>query len=212
MNMDRLTRPTVAVDPKTAQYLGDAVDIRTMSDKMLDMVLNGPTLNGARKGALRQMIRQLYATLSQFEAEANEPLTLEQLQEMDGEPVWDKPWGVWGLVDVNLARVFTPKGDLELFSDDVMGCLYRHKPKEAPERMDELPWAEEGNSSPGMGWISVKEPPDLGGGVYLVWTRNTGVEKCRWSEKRKRWIGGRWTEQITHWMPMPVPPKEVKGT
>lgn len=59
------------------------------------------------------------------------------------------------------------------------------------------------------GWISVKEPPDLGGGFYLVWTRNTGVEKCRWSEKHKRWMGGRWTEQITHWMPMPKPPEPV---
>ncbi len=78
-----------------------------------------------------------------------------------------------------------------------------------PERVAELAQAEADNSSPGAGWISVKEPPDLGGGFYLVWTRNTGVEKCRWSEKHRRWMGGKWTEQITHWMPMPVPPKEV---
>lgn len=57
-------------------------------------------------------------------------------------------------------------------------------------------------------WISVKEHPRLGSGRYLVWTDNTGVEICRWSEKQKRWIGGSWTQHITHWMPLPEPPKE----
>lgn len=64
------------------------------------------------------------------------------------------------------------------------------------------------NELQGDGWVSVKNPPDLGGGRYLVWTDNSGPEICRWSEARKRWIGGAWTQHITHWRPMPKPPKE----
>ncbi len=80
---------------------------------------------------LREALDIAVAALrAQAEAEGDEPLTMAELKEMDGEPVWDKLWGVWGLVDVNLARVFTPKGDLELFVDGATGRLYRHKPKE----------------------------------------------------------------------------------
>lgn len=66
------------------------------------------------------------------------------------------------------------------------------------------------NEPQGDGWISAKNPPDLGGGHYLVWTDNNGTEICRWSEGRKRWIGGAWTLHITHWRPMPEPPKAEK--
>ena len=59
-------------------------------------------------------------------------------------------------------------------------------------------------------WVSVRHPPDLGSGFYLVWTDNTGVEKCRWSEIRKRWMGGAWTQHITHWRPMLAPPEKAK--
>lgn len=59
-------------------------------------------------------------------------------------------------------------------------------------------------------WVSVRHPPDLGSGFYLVWTDNNGVEKCRWSESRRKWMGGAWTQHITHWRPMLAPPKKAK--
>lgn len=45
------------------------------------------------------------ALRAQQEAEKNEPLTLDELREMDGEPVWvdcidSKGYGCWMLVDV----------------------------------------------------------------------------------------------------------------
>ncbi len=70
------------------------------------------------------------ALRAQVEAERNEPLTLEQLREMDGEPVWVKTLGVWGLVDVALDLVVTRKGDLSLCVYGGTGRLYRHKPPE----------------------------------------------------------------------------------
>lgn len=88
--MERLTRPTVAVNPKTAQYLGDAVDIRTMGDMMLELVLNAPTLTGVRKDALRQMIRQLYEALATYESTDMTPKRIEELPWAEGEDN-----GVW---------------------------------------------------------------------------------------------------------------------
>ncbi len=69
------------------------------------------------------------ALRAQAETEKAEPLTLKQLCEMDGEPVWVKPLGVWGLVDVALKLVVTRKGDLDLNLYGGTGRLYRRKPK-----------------------------------------------------------------------------------
>ena len=66
--MDRLTRPTVNVDETAAKYMGTfPVDIRTYKDRLLELILNGPTLNGVSKDALRQIIRQLYGRLKEYE-------------------------------------------------------------------------------------------------------------------------------------------------
>lgn len=66
--------------------------------------------------------------------DSNPPLTLEQLKEMDGEPVWCARWGVWGLVDIGLAAVITCKGDLDINDEGIHERLYRRKPEggEAP--------------------------------------------------------------------------------
>lgn len=44
---------------------------------------------------------------------ANEPLTLEQLREMDGEPVWVEQQAAWGLVEVHKNRVYIIGLDFE---------------------------------------------------------------------------------------------------
>lgn len=56
------------------------------------------------------------------------PLTLEGLLEMDGEPVWDTRWNVWGLLDIGLCRVFTRNGDIDLNIALIEQRLYRNKP------------------------------------------------------------------------------------
>lgn len=60
----------------------------------------------------------------------NNPLTLEKLREMDGEPVWDARWSVWGILDTGLCCVFTRKGDIDLNEALVERRLYRRRPEE----------------------------------------------------------------------------------
>lgn len=43
----------------------------------------------------------------------NKPLTLEQLREMDGEPVWVEQQAAWGLVEVHKNRVYIIGLDFE---------------------------------------------------------------------------------------------------
>ena len=58
------------------------------------------------------------------------PLTLDELWKMDGEPVWDTKWNVWGLLDIGLCRVFTRNGDIDLNIALIEQRLYRHNPSE----------------------------------------------------------------------------------
>lgn len=66
-----------------------------------------------------------------------------------------------------------------------------------------------GTAPEGDGWLPVSEKPTENG-FYLVWTRNAGFTRGVWSELHKRWMGGAWTQHITHWMPHVKPPKEVQ--
>lgn len=67
-------------------------------------------------------------------AEPNEPLTLEELREMDGEPVWVTPLGFWALV------IAKPGERVRLMSNDgetvwadkeieLVGPVYRRPPE-----------------------------------------------------------------------------------
>ena len=62
--MSRLTRKAVDVDPGVVKYFdGETHHMSDWSDKMLDLVLNGPTLNGFRKDEVRSMLRETYEAL-----------------------------------------------------------------------------------------------------------------------------------------------------
>lgn len=65
--MKRLTNASVRVDESTGKYLVPLVDIEGMKPRLLDLILNGPTLNGVQKDVLRQIIRQLYTRLAMYE-------------------------------------------------------------------------------------------------------------------------------------------------
>ena len=65
----------------------------------------------------------------------NPPLTLEELREMDGEPVWvcepNGTNGVWGLVDLEYQMVRLHGGGLSIWeNNDKSWLAYRRRPKE----------------------------------------------------------------------------------
>ena len=64
----------------------------------------------------------------------NDPLTIEQLQEMDGEPVWVTPLGFWALVIAKPGeRVKLISNDGEIVYADkeieLVGPVYRRPPE-----------------------------------------------------------------------------------
>mgnify|MGYP006896537884 FL=1 len=65
--MKRLTNKEVRVDESVDKYLGPLADLEGMKPKLLDLILNGPVLNGVSKDVLRQIIRQLYSALAAYE-------------------------------------------------------------------------------------------------------------------------------------------------
>lgn len=63
-----LTREKVDVDPNASRYFGRETHLmQDWSDKMVDLILNGPTLNGFNKDELRAMLRETYAGLKRYE-------------------------------------------------------------------------------------------------------------------------------------------------
>lgn len=67
----------------------------------------------------------------------NEPLTLEQLQEMNGQPVWVEELNLWALVDLMYARgnelvmVLFGDGDIEVRNVELYNLhCYRRPPEE----------------------------------------------------------------------------------
>lgn len=80
--MDRLTRPGIDADQTAVRFMDGEVKIQDIGDKLLDLILNGPTINGIKKDTLRHMVRQLYAELKLYE---DTGLTPEQILEMYGE-------------------------------------------------------------------------------------------------------------------------------
>lgn len=62
-----------------------------------DVLSNDPTWKRA------DQIIQLFDNAPVVEESPNEPLTLEELREMDGEPVWCKECQCYGIVSVDVA-------------------------------------------------------------------------------------------------------------
>jgi|GEM_PF-3534194 hypothetical protein len=77
--MKRLTSEEVRVDESVDRYLGPLADLEGMKPKLLDLILNGPVLNGVSKDVLRQIIRQLYSALAAYEDTGLEPEEVDKL-------------------------------------------------------------------------------------------------------------------------------------
>lgn len=76
--MERLTNEAVKADASVDGMIGPFVDLTNMKPKLLDVILNGPTLISVSKNVLRSIIRQLYSVLAAYE---DTGLTPEQCAE-----------------------------------------------------------------------------------------------------------------------------------
>lgn len=108
--------------------------------------------NTPMPGARKMFQIALEALLEKVERENTEPLTLEELRQMEGEPVWVKiigasdfcwpkdAWDDYGLVrkswvrmwDRSRADIFTVAHHFEEYGKSWLA--YRNKPKEAEEK------------------------------------------------------------------------------
>ena len=68
--------------------MGRAIDLDALKE-----YIKKTDLTAVERGALLQAISNMPTLTPQ-----NEPLTLEQLREMDGQPVWDSSLRCWGIV------------------------------------------------------------------------------------------------------------------
>lgn len=65
--MARLTRPGIEAKQTAVRFMGELVFIQEIGDKVLELILNGPTINGVNKDTLRHLVRQLYTELKCYE-------------------------------------------------------------------------------------------------------------------------------------------------
>ena len=85
------------------------IDAYTLNNELVSWY--NDTEDGKEKSILRRVMQMVVhaPTLTP----PNEPLTLEQLREMDGEPVWVEQQAAWGLVEVHKNRVYIIGLDFE---------------------------------------------------------------------------------------------------
>ncbi len=104
-------------------------------------------------GANAMYEKAIAALRAQQEAEKNEPLTLDELRNMNGEPVWCVDGSgdeTWGLVDMSCGHVdvidhdsgswrgefYNMRGDGKNGLHRLGWIAYRHKPKEAEAALE----------------------------------------------------------------------------
>lgn len=131
----------------------------------------------------------------------DEPLTVEQLREMDGMPVWlSVAGGVWGLVNAFDDCVVLSTGwDIKLCS--LSGCAYVH-PSTYIDREawvsveDRLPEEEK----PVLAYYGFyRENDDLGARFIGTLTYFSHDPEPHWQHESTGLF-------VTHWMPLPEPP------
>lgn len=85
------------------------IDAYTLNNELVSWY--NDTEDGKEKSILRRVMQMVVhaPTLTP----PDEPLTLEQLREMDGEPVWVEQQAAWGLVEVHKNRVYIIGLDFE---------------------------------------------------------------------------------------------------
>ena len=132
-------------------------------------------------------------------AQPGNPLTLEQLREMDGQPVWDEDVERWALVSVSdagkwkgvpFALFVRDGGRFEWDIEDHGLCMHPYPP--AQQR-----------------WIPVSERLPERRRRVLCWLSYPDIEEI--IVENQYYGNGMWmveSEAVTHWMPLPEPPEE----
>ena len=83
------------------------IDAYTLNNELVSWY--NDTEDGKEKSILRRVMQMVVHTPTL----PNEPLTLDELREMNGEPVWVEQQAAWGLVEVHKNRVYIIGLDFE---------------------------------------------------------------------------------------------------
>lgn len=132
------------------------------------------------------------------------PLTLEQLREMDGKPVWVTPAGFFALVIAKRGK------RVELISNDGER-VYADKEIELVGPVYACAPAHIGRGA----WVSVEERiPNKGENVLVFATEKYTkghkfvIDRLEEGEKEPIWMYTHGWFEVTHWMPLPEPPEK----
>lgn len=103
---------------------------------MLDLIIEAKR-NDPETGSFAEWLAEYLAEHMPTLTPPNEPLTLEELRQMDGEPVWVTPTGFWALVISKRGqRVQLMCSDGEIVWADkeieLVGPVYRRPPEVSP--------------------------------------------------------------------------------
>ena len=156
-----------------------------------------------------EQISVLETCLEAVRGYGNDPLTLEQLRNMDGKPVWGvslingKPgeWFIVRVVNMSQCWFIACAGASQGFGDkDTYGKTW-------------LAYAYPPANIEREAWISVKERLPNKGQNVLVFCNSRyakgwkfAIDRLEEGEKNPIWIYTHGWFEVTHWMPLPEPP------
>lgn len=107
-----------------------ALDIVEHMESFSVLYEPGEPMNQTTVGKLKEACRMAVSILRAWtDAPPNAPLTLEELREMDGEPVWNDTTKKWAIVDIYSQfgpRTIIQGGRWHPLDD----LYYRHRPEE----------------------------------------------------------------------------------
>lgn len=179
----------------------------TEREKMIDLIINAKRTDPETESCTEYLADFLLGygiKLPDPTPQPGNPLTLEQLREMDGQPVWVEFIGhpdgtpiepLWMLVNSREKRLVT---DVEYVDWNSEGWFAYSYP---PAHIDRSKW------------ISVKERlPDFGIPVLICWDGYTDIAEYWCGMVCPKWrtqhYGTVNLTSVTHWMPLPEPPEE----
>lgn len=184
----------------------------TDREKMIDLIINAKKTDpetGSFAEYLADFLLGYGVKLPTSNPQPCKPLTLDQLREMDGQPVWivEYPdWGHWELSeDANDYIVDRNLNFYGMKHDDPDGRYGLHK-------LGWLAYSYPPAHIDRSEWISVKERlPERFEHVLVYCKKHRGdiFVSCGYRYDNTGWyVDGIYTTVVTHWMPLPEPPKE----
>lgn len=182
----------------------------TDREKMIDLIINAKK-SDPKTGSFTEYLADFllgYGVKLPAPQPSN-PLTLEQLREMDGQPVWivEYPdWGHWELSeDANDYIVDRNLNFYGMKHDDPDGRYGLHK----------LGWLAYSYPPAQQRWIPVSERlPNKDNDVLTyetskyVGVERIAIDRLEEEEKHPIWMYTTGWFEVTHWMPLPEPPEE----